>query len=451
MKKSTIVLILITMILATMLGSSLFCYAESTQSDFETIVTKMKEAYLNAPEGILTVTYYGYINEGENILADNNGQISDELVNEFRLYKFYYFRTKALDNIEKTFISSSYTVKFENKSFYFYDDQWGEVENVYNVFSNKIQTATVDDDLDELFSAYYLAVDSLVDKNELDELIASYVINAVKSIDTAVVKRVNVAIAQSNLQTISKDDIPTYSIYSNTEIHDNWFAEVLSLGYSTQNALKVDRIYSNALDSLKNQPRNAEENVYQEIANSAISEIEKIEVESNKPNDYLLETRKQSALIQIEFFLQSESYTEADKDIQNTFKRITDNAISKIQDASTIAEVDKILNETLNALADVEVGGNDWIKLMSVGIVLGVLLIIAVVVLIIKKKKGGSKKLIETDENDESHEQSNDTDKQATLKNNESINSEIVNKDKSLANSESTKESQNDDPEGDQA
>lgn len=404
MKKFLFVLILIILISATLVGSSAFCFAEKSDpiANFESALQNMKEIYEQSPENILSVSFYGALNKCETILSENEDSniIPDELVAEFKLYRFYFYREKALQNLDATFVSATFTVKFENKSFFFYDEQWLDVEQVYNEFLNKIQSSELDTDFDLIFTEYYTAIDNLVDREELDSLIAEYITSSLRLVDIAVVEKVNTVLSSKNMSVISKDEIPNFISGSDTTYYDNWFSELLSFGYSTQNALKVDRIHSKAISDLTSLPINAEEGSYREISDFAISEIQKIETEMNVQNPYLLESRKQSALMQIQFFLASEEYQNAEKDAQKKIKKISDEAVLKIQNASTIAEVDIILNETLNALADVNVGGKEWIKILVVGIVLFVVLVVAFVFFIIKKKKSIGKKRIEDDENE---------------------------------------------------
>lgn len=408
MKKFAFVFILIIIVSATLVGSSAFCFAETSDPilTFESALQSMKEIYEQGPENILSVSFYGALNKCETILAEDedSNTIPEELVAEFELYRFYFFREKALQNLDATFVSATFTVKFENKSFFFYDEQWLEVERVYHEFLNKIQSSSLDTDFDLIFTEYYTAIDNLVDREELDSLIADYITSSVKLVDIAVVEKVNTVLSSKNMIVISKDDIPNFISGSDTTYYDNWFSELLSFGYSTQNALKVDRIHSKAISDLTLLPITAEEKSYREISDFAISEIQKIETETNVQNPYLLESRKQSALMQIQFFLASEEYQNAEKDAQKEIKKISDEAVLKIQNASTVAEVDSILNETLNALADVNVGGKEWIKILIVGIVLFIALVVAFVFFIIKKKKSIGKKHIEDDGNEEEFE-----------------------------------------------
>lgn len=110
---------------------------------------------------------------------------------------------------------------------------------------------------------------------------------------------------------------------------------------------------------------------------------------------------KESAIFQLESFLENEAYTEAKKELQREMEKIVDEAILKIQEAESVEEVNSIKNDALNALADVDVGGSDWKKMLAVGILLVVLLIVAVLGFVIKKKRDVGKPRSKDDDDDD--------------------------------------------------
>lgn len=399
MKKTVILLLLIICVFASTIGGAVFCCAQEASGveELENIVAKMTEIYEIDPENTQTVEYYGCINNGEKLLADDEFRafVSDELIASFDQYKFYYYQVKTLNKINETFVSATFTIKFENKSFFFYDEQWGSVEEVYNEYKNRVETASVDSNLNAIFEEYYSSIDCLVDREELDSQITAYIEEAVFNMDKAVVSRINISLKVRNLPLINDNEILSYMQNSDTSDYNKWFTEVLANGYSTSNAVNVAVVHSKAIDKLLALPLDSDKSAYEEISNNAIVEIEKIDIEINLQNAYLLEARKQSTIMRLQYFLESEDYTEAEKDVQKEMKRIIDLAFERLEGANTVSEVDRILNETLNALADINVGGNDWVKVLSIGIVITVLFIVAIVIFILKKNKLKLKKRVQ--------------------------------------------------------
>ncbi len=108
MNRRFLVFILILCVLATAFNSSLICFADSlTPSEaLNVVVANMKSSFDSDPDGILSIEYYGYINEGESILSDAEAikDIPAELVEEFNLYRFYYYRAKALNTLTTSFV-----------------------------------------------------------------------------------------------------------------------------------------------------------------------------------------------------------------------------------------------------------------------------------------------------------------------------------------------------------
>ena len=110
---------------------------------------------------------------------------------------------------------------------------------------------------------------------------------------------------------------------------------------------------------------------------------------------------KDAAIFQLESFLENEAYTEAEKKVQKEMEKIVDDAILKIQEAESVEEVNRVKVAALNDLGNIDIGGNDWKKMLAVGILLVVLLIVAVVSLVIKKKREIGKRAPQDEDDDE--------------------------------------------------
>lgn len=181
-------------------------------------------------------------------------------------------------------------------------------------------------------------------------------------------------------------------------------------------------------------------------ADSTISETDQITVHENAQDEYLLKSKKASAIMQIEYFLESETYTKATKEAKDEIKKITDNAILKIEESNSIAEVDEVLNDTFSALADVNVGGKEWKKMLAVGIALVVILIVAVVGFIIKKRIEIGKPHSKDDDDDDDFETVTIIE---DIKAN-NVNGENSEDDISTTNNDNATDNKNEDSEGEQ-
>lgn len=134
---------------------------------------------------------------------------------------------------------------------------------------------------------------------------------------------------------------------------------------------------------------------------------------------------KESAIFQLESFLENEAYAEASKNVQREMEKIIDEAILKIHEAETAEEVNQIKVDALNDLANVDIGGNDWKKMLAVGILLAVLLVVAVVGVVIKKKRELGKR---TAQEDDDEDELLSTVEEVTFKKDDSEHSEMTNK-----------------------
>lgn len=388
--------ILVTICLST----SVFCYAVTVDDGvvrFNQIVAQMGETYqafMNEECEILTPQYYALINEGDELLsiAEIDEACDESVKRQFYEYKHFYYLQKTLKETRDTFISGTFTIEFEDKTFYFYADQWNGVELVYNEYLEKIQSASSQSDLESTFAEYRLAIESLTDREELDAIIEGFVEQAIKLIDLAVVDEVNNALALKGLIQIDEDSIETYHRASENTLYDEWFTEMLTKGYTTANAIKVASLHSTAIQKILQLDIFANQNEYEKIANETIIEILKIETSVGSDNEYLLESCKQAALMSL-----NSSYPSDDEDINDSAKAklraILSEGIQKINEATTISEVQSLLIEYQNKLAEVDAADDSWITPLVAGVALIIIAIIIIILIVVFKRRQNARQL----------------------------------------------------------
>ena len=379
MKKKVVIRIFLIVFTALAMTTSFSRFATASSDDFSTILSQMKAAYElfeNGEGEILTTAYFGYINQGDDLIANDDGEISDETINEFYIYKNYYFIEKTVDRIEKTIDSSTWRVSFENKTFFFYPEQWFLVESVYNNAIETTKNSTAGADYDKIFDDYYKAIDSITDRSEIDEIKTALVRESVKRVDFRIVSNVNAKLSAANLPLIDENLYVEYRWNGDNDIYLDWFSETVLKGYANANLVSITVLHGSILDEINDLAVVATSSEYDAIVDAALPEIDSIEVNNVVKNDYLLTSAKEAAFLTLDSFLESESYLSANKKAKKQFDDILGQAKSDIENAETIEEVQRISTAAQEKLADVDTKGNGWIAGLSIGIILFVAAVI---------------------------------------------------------------------------
>lgn len=407
-KRTTLILICIFVLAFTVLPTG-FCFALDSTDDsvieFESTVEQMAviyENYLNEKCDLVTPQYYGLINRGDSILLDNDvaSRISASTIDRFRELRCRYYIQKGIIEVDSSVHDSTYSVEIRNVGFYFYPEQWNAVLSVVNDTMLALSSSDEDTNIDAIIDDYIDSLSDLPDKPSSDALRSERVSQSMRKIDFIIVDNINGYLIEATLPIIDKANYINYRIHGDNTDYDEWFSDMASIGYSPENIVKLTLEHQSALNRILNLSVFADKAEYDLIVEDALTVINGIEVNSVEFDRFRLSSIKESALISLMSFFDSEGYKTAGDKLKAEYDFIINNALVKIDISKDADEVQAILMETQNTLADVD-EGNDGSELMTVGIVLFVCAVVIAAVFIVIKERNRRERELKTERRNE--------------------------------------------------
>lgn len=407
-KRTTLILICIFVLAFTVFPTG-FCFAlgstDEAVTEFESAVEQMAviyENFVNEKCDIVTAQYYGLINKGDSILLDNNvaSMISESTIDRFRELRCRYFIQKAIIEIESSVHDATYSIEIRNAGFYFYPEQWNAVVSVINDTILALNLSNENTDIDAMINDYIASLSKLPDKSSADALRRERVSQSMRDIDFLIVDNINGYLIEATLPIIDKANYINYHIDGDSTDYDAWFSDTVSIGYSPENIVKLTLAHQTALNRILNLSVFADKAEYDLIVLDALTVINGIEVNSVELDRFRLSSIKESAVISLTSFFDSEGYKTAGDKVKSRYDSIINNALVKIDISIDADEVQRILLETQNTLADIDTG-NDGSELMTLGIVLFICAVAIAAVFIVIKERNRRQRELKTERRNE--------------------------------------------------
>lgn len=393
-KKTISILICIFVLVFTVLPTG-FCFAkDSTENsvyDFESLVEQMSviyEDFVNGKCDLVTPQYYGLINKCDALFANNalDSSISGASIDRYLKLRSRYFIQKAIAEIELSVHDSTYSVEISDTKFFFYPEQWDAVETVVSDTLSALNSSDENTDIDAIIDDYVTSLSGLPDKPSVDASRNEMVSQSIKTIDFLIIDNINNYLIKASLPQIDKANYTNYRIDADNNDYDVWFINTVTVGYSSDNIAKLMLVHQSALDRIVSLSVFADKAEYDLIVSDTLVAINEIEVNSVDIDKYRLESIKESTIMSLTSFFNSEGYKVAGDKIKTKYDSIINDALTKIEASNDADEVQSILFETQNTLADVDTG-NDGSELMTVGIVLFICAVVVAAVFVLVKER----------------------------------------------------------------
>lgn len=404
-QKSTLILICIFILTLVVLPTG-FCFADDATGgdigEFESIIEQMTLIYdkFVVDEGeLVTPQYYALINRGDAILLSDNS-ITATAKNKYAELKSRYYIQKAIDEVESSVRTSTYSVEIEGKCFYFYSEQWTAVEKVVAETLSVLKSSDSNTDIDAIMDNFVSSLSALPDKPSQDAIRRDRVADAMKELDMLIVDRINVYLEKAQLPKVDKSNYISYRIDADNSEYGEWFADTVSIGYSPENIVKVTLAHQQALDKITSLSVFAEKSEYDSIVSASLVSITAIEVNSAEIDQYRLESIKESAVISLATFKESDGYKNADDKVKSKYDSIIDKALAQIELSTDADEVRALLLGAQEALSEVD-SGNDGSGLMTAGIILFICAVVISAVFIVFKERNKRKREMKTERQNE--------------------------------------------------
>ncbi len=406
MTRKTVLISICIFILTLAVLPTGFCFADDSTcaniNEFESIIEQMVLIYDEFIDGegeLVTPQYYALINRGDAILLSDSS-ISAKSKDRYAELKSRYFIQKAIDEVESSVRTSIYSVELKGKGFYYYPEQWTAVENVIDETLSILKTSDSNADIDAIIDGLILSLSALPDKPSQDTIRRDRVADAMQELDMLIVDRINGYLEKAQLPMVDKSNYILYRIDADNTEYDEWLTDTVSLGYSSENIIKIALVHQQALDKISALSVFAEESEYDLIVSSSLNSITTIEVNSVEIDHYRLESVKESAVISLTSFRESDGYKSAKNKVKSKYDSIIDKALAKIELSEDADEVRTLLLGAQEALAEVD-SGNDGSGLMTAGIILFICAVVISAVFIVFKERNKRKREMKTERRNE--------------------------------------------------
>lgn len=361
-------------------------YAEG-HSDLNEIISSLETlneaGNLNSKEG------YNLIYLAKEYIEDNS--CSTEQIERVNYFSLEYVRQKALSSIQSSVNTSLKCFTTRNGNCKYYDEiSWALLEQVYIEAIEKIEGSS-EEEIPLIEDDFFEKVQSIPDINTLEREFSNKITTEVERADQALLNQVNLSLAKRNLDTV---DFPYKYLYSSdNEKYLEMLNELIAVGYTTDNSLKITKLHEALIDDLIEQGTHAPAEDLEKLTDTFISTLSEVEYITIDATPYLLDNLKLSLIQRLDSLIKSKEIQSLNSSKKKRIDAIYSSTRSNIEGAETIEEAQNALSLGEENILEIAAINDGWISgAMLIGIIISLLLSAIAILWYNKEKKAGRMK-----------------------------------------------------------